>query len=656
MTPRSSLFALALLVTTLAHAAEPVTYPLMATVTLPSGAAGLFLPATVVAGDSQTLSQSLRLQDASGAERPFTVLMSSRSSEGGDSKTVNWEPMTAPEVAPGLTAGAWLVAESDVPLDGLRFTMDDYTRGPWIARVYAHGAATDPETGWTQVGEDQFLWALQGNSGGTSLRDTIRLPHKRGPYKVVVSGQQQPTVSTIEGIVYAGDHVDPATETVKVEGPVYTEEGDARYTIDLPGPRAVCGLSLQVAEPIFSRSVSVSTGDENGSSASFPIARAMIGEVRLDETEVRDLDLTTDRLILDVQGGRDEALTITGATVSSVGALLLTPNAGQPPQTLYIGGTEPDSASDVAIAADEIARVATRYAGPELVPVANPVYVARPTREHLDGAAEPLNLALWKWQRPVVADPGWTSIAIDGSVLLHARPNLSDLRLVDKDGNNLPFDLRDAPTEVEVPLGPMKRTENGSASEITLSLPPDTGNIRRIELDTDDTTFSRTVEILRDRGGFSETLRSVVWQGTGKPHRLVLDINDELGAGVMVRVQNGDNPKLSVTGVHAWTLGHELRANVPAGGARLVYGNRRAESPQFDLSLIRDSLGRVPMQPGTLGPESASGGVVMSFLDEGLVGVGMAALGVGLLALLIGAMRPIKPPADPAPASPPPAP
>ena len=185
----------------------------------------------------------------------------------------------------------------------------------------------------------------------------------------------------------------------------------------------------------------------------------------------------------------------------------------------------------------------------------------------------------------------------------------------------------------------MVRVENGQSSEIRLDLPPDLGPIRRIELSTDASVFSRTVDIVRDRGTFSETLRSVEWVGSGAPQKLVLELNDELGSALMIRVHNADDPPLAVTGVRAWTQGSELRTRVPEGGARLVYGNRKAHAPDFDLSLLGDDLGRVRTHPGTLGPEQAGVGLPMSWFDSALVFASVTALGAGLLALMVGAIR-----------------
>lgn len=612
-----------------ALAAEPQAYPMMSSVTLPSGAVGLSLPADVIAGDPRQLSTALRLDDATGAEHPFTVL-TSLDNEGFEPTAVAWDPTSGFGDGDGRS---FIVAESDRPLDGLQLTLDDYERGPWAVTVYS--AAGD---GWVPVGVEQYLYAFHRVDGGTGLRNTVDLPHKRGPFRVEVRGANDPRVTEITGVVLSPKHVAPVTEDVAVSGPVYTEGGAARYTIDLPGPRAVSGLKLNVEEPIFSRALSIATV-EGDYGPNYSIQRAMIGDVRLDETAVEGLDLVTDRLVIDVAGGRDEPLTITGATVSSVGALLLTPDAGPGPQTLYFGGTEPDSESDIAIAADELARVSTRVPATAVTPGENPLYVARPSREGLDGPGAPLNLALWRWERAIVAEPGWTRVPIDGAVLLHARPNLDDLRVVDSLGRSVPFDLRSASQEVEVPLGELKRVEQGEASEIRLSLPADVGAIRRVQLSTDEGVFSRGVDIVRDRGAFSETVRSVTWTGTGTPHSLVIEVNDDLGAELLIRVHNDDDTPLSVTGVRAWTQGRELRTRVPEGGARIVYGNRKASAPDFDLALLGEDLGRVRTRQGTLGPEAAGQGAPMSFVDTALVFVSFAGLGLGLLALTIGALR-----------------
>lgn len=612
-----------------ALAAEPQAYPMMSSVTLPSGAVGLSLPADVIAGDARQLSTALRLDDATGVEHPFTVL-TSLDNEGFEPTAVAWDPTSGFAEGDGRS---FIVAESDRPLDGLQLTLDDYERGPWAVTVYSAA-----DGGWVPVGVEQYLYAFHRADGGTGLRNTVDLPHKRGPFRVDVRGANDPRVTEINGVVLSPKHVAPVDEDVAVSGPVYTESGAARYTIDLPGPRAVSGLRLQVAEPIFSRALSIATV-EGDYGPNYSIQRAIIGDVRLDETQVEGLDLVTDRLVIDIAGGRDEPLTITGATVSSVGALLLTPDAGPGPQTLYFGGTEPDEQSDIAIAADELARVSRRVEATAVTPVENPLYVARPSREGLDSAGAPLNLALWKWERAIVAEPGWTRVPIDGAVLLHARSDLGDLRVVDSEGRSVPFDLRSASQEVEVPLGELQRVEQGEASEIRLALPADVGSIRRVQLSTDEGVFSRAVDIVRDRGAFSETVRSVIWTGTGTPHSLVIEVNDELGAELLIRVHNDDDKPLSVTGVRAWTQGRELRTRVPEGGARIVYGNRKARAPDFDLALLGDDLGRVRTRAGALGPEAAGQGAPASFLDTALVFVSFAGLGLGLLALTIGALR-----------------
>ncbi len=611
-----------------AWAADPEAYPMMATLDLPKGPVALALPPSVVAGDASKLSETLHLQDAAGVAVPFTVL-TTRASGSPEDVPVSWEPVL-------VTSGrAWLIAENDVPLDGLSLTMQSMDIGPWTATVYLQGATGS----WEQVGEEQFLYSFHRANGEVSLRQEIDLPHRRGPFKLVLEGEREPRILDIDALAFPAEHVRPVNEEVTVEGPVFTEMGLARYTIELPGPRAVSGLRLHIDEEIFSRSFTVSAGEPDETGRTYLIERARVGQVRIDETGITGLELVTDRLIIDVLAGREEPLTITGATVESIGAVLLAPDSGLPPQTLYFAGTEPDVAYDVAIAADELARIAKRVEASAVVPAINPGYVPKPTRDGLDGPAAEINLALWKWERPIVSEPGWTRVVLDAGVLVHARGDLGDLRVVDSKGRSLPFELRAAPREVEITLGELKREEDGATSELTLSLPPDLGAVRRIELGTDAEVFSRAVQIVRDRGTFTETIRSVEWVGSGSPHRLVFELNEELGEALMVRIQNGDDPPLSVTSVKAWTRGSELRVRVPEGGARLVYGNRRAQAPSFDLALLGDALGRVATHEGTLGPEIAGTRVTMTWFDQGLVFLSFAGLAVGLVALMIGAIR-----------------
>ena len=638
------------------QAAEPQTYEMMATLSLPAGPAGVLLPADVVAGDAEALAQTLRLQDATGAERKFTVL-TSRSSDAGEVRFVEWTPDDRPDDPEG--SRAWLLSASEVPLDALRVSMDDYAAGPWRAQLYKQAGG-----GWSLVGEDQFLYAWQGGPTGSLIRNTLDIPHLRGPFRLVVRGKNSPTVASIDGTVYAADHVAPLAEELSVEGPIATERGEARYTIRLPGMRALSGIRLHVDDAIFARWVTLSGLNADSYTQAFQIERAMVGDVRIDETAFLDIPAgaVTDRIYIDVADGRDQPLAIRGATVYSVGALLVTPDAGPGPQTLYFGGTEPDSGSDIAIAADELARIATKLPADGVVGAVNPLFVPRSTREGLDAPGLALNLTLWPWERVIEGAPGWVRVPVGSGDLVHARGDRADLRVVDAAGRSIPYELQRDVREVELTLGQPVRTESGSDSELLIPLPEGTGSVRRVELRTEQAVFSRTVELLRDRGSMTEALRSVLWTSSGSPAPLSLDVNAELGSALRIRIQNGDDAPLPVTGVRAWSEEGELQFRMPEGGARLVYGNRRASAPDFDVSMVMGSRGRAPIASAVLGAEQRAAGVPMSSLDVALVYVAFGGLAIGLVALAIGGLRgtpvpdrdpvsPATPGATPAPAS-----
>jgi hypothetical protein len=411
----------------------------------------------------------------------------------------------------------------------------------------------------------------------------------------------------------------------------------------LPGTRALSGIRLHVDDAIFSRWVTLSGLNADAYTQSFQIERAMVGDVRIDETAFLDIPAgaVTDQIVIEVAEGRDQPLSIRGATVYSVGALLVTPDAGPAPQTLYFGGTEPDSGSDIAIAADELARIATKVPAdaPALVGVPNPSFVPRATREGLDAPGQALNLALWPWERVIDGAAGWVRVTVGSGDLVHARGDRGDLRVVDSAGRSVPYQLRRDVREVELKLGEPVRTERGSDSELLIPLPADTGMVRRIELRTDQAVFSRTVELLRDRGSMTEALRSVSWTSSGSPAPLSLDVHDDLGAALLIRIQNGDDAPLPVTAVRAWSEESELLFRMPDGGARLIYGNRRASEPDFDVSMVMASRGRAPIASAALGAEQHAVGVPMSSFDVALVYIAFGGLAIGLVALAIGGLR-----------------
>lgn len=627
-----------------AGAASPDTYAMMAPLALPAGPAAVLLPAAVVASDPDALGTSMRLEDANGVEHPFTVLTSRGSGFGPDSGILisalggdrpgyrsgplRWEPDVGD---PQLLA----IDAADQPIDGIIVAMADYEEGPWVAQLEGR-----TESGWAALGPEQLLYVWHGSGDGAStVRDTVDVPHQPGPFRLRLHGAKPALVSGLQAMYLGAQHVDPVTEAATVEGPVARGDGGVRYTVRLPGPRVVTGLALTIDEAILARDITVSVPQHEDAGVRKRIERAQVGDVRIDETALTRLDLgpASDTLYVDVAEGRDQPLHITGAAVSSVGALLITPDAGPAPQTLYFGGTEPDQPSEVAIAADELARIGARVPADGIVPVPNPAFVPRPTRVGVDEAGAPLNLALWRWERAIVGGPGRVRVSIDAGALAHGLPGLDDLRVVDADGRSIPYTVAPSAAPLALELGPVERVERGGDSEITVALPAGAGVVGRIELDSDQPVFARDVELVRDRGAYTETLRSVRWDASAG-RTLAIDVDEPLQGALLIRIRNGEDRPLAIRAVRAYAVGHELLVRVPEGGARLIYGNRRASAPDFDLALVQDA-GDASVSPATVGPEQRVAGAAMTWMDRALMGAAFAGLAAGLLALTVGALR-----------------
>ncbi|HMJ71055.1 MAG TPA: hypothetical protein VK508_19275 [Cyclobacteriaceae bacterium] len=70
---------------------------------------------------------------------------------------------------------------------------------------------------------------------------------------------------------------------------------------------------------------------------------------------------------------------------------------------------------------------------------------------------------------------------------------------------------------------------------------------------------------------------------------------------LVLRVSNGDNPRLEFKGVKVWQLKRSLTAWLPSGnGYRIVVGSDSLQAPVYDLEFFRDSIPDKPtvLQPG----------------------------------------------------------
>ncbi len=600
--------------------ADPVDAPAMVELELaPTGVVRVSLPPDVAGADPALLGQTLRLVNERGEDLPFTVALT--------------EPVARVDehldVVP-VGFGSWKVGPSDRVVDTLRL------------------AFSSERTLAVTVDDAGPYWLVDADVDGEAIRmDTVPVALGKGPWIVTAREKIDGTLELYRarGEVDAVERVPPHCQELPAGEAALREGGVARYALDLGGPRRVTSVEVHADSDLFDRAVTIAAPGDNGDvyGRSDRVRRIRVGGATVERTEVDDLDLGADALVVDVATEDGRVLPVTGFTVCSTAAHLLARDVGPGKLWLFAGGERHDEAQDLATARVELLREAGLWTNASEYPVVpNPSYQPKADREGVSNTAAALPLVKWRWSRDVVGE-GWVRLPLDRSVLAHARPDLGDVRVVDAEGRQVPSLLRRTGRETAWETAPFTRDEVGSLSRIRVALGAELAPVATVRLGTSGDTFRRSVRVLRDRGTITEPLRSVEWRGDQQGVSLAIAIDAVVGRELLVEIDNGDNPPLAVSEVSVTYPEWELRARV-SPGSRVLYGAPGVYRADYDLALLSQDVFRQRLAVATLGPETAVGGPALQEVEKGamLAAVGLLALALlGLTArVLIGGQPP----------------
>ncbi len=604
-----------------ARAPDVSAYPLRTSVVVsPSGATVTPLPPDIVGADPAALERTLWLTNADAA-LPFAVV-------------------TAPEGAPEVTwtrlrptvSGAWEVDPLDEPASALVVHLEDATR-PAEVRV------TGPGVDVTEV-----LYTYDDELAD----DTVTIPPSRGPFVVSVRpihDDQPLKVTRVDAEVAAPSALRPHTERFELGAPTITEWGRSRWVVPLPGPRTVTSIRLEVSDPIFDRAVWVAGSDalagahgplddDDLSTRSIGrVRRVVLGETHVDRVALGGLKLRGDTLVLEIDTNQGQPLPVAAVVVTSASAALVTVDPGAAQLDLYAAGPPTDAPWDLRTSVPAVLRA------PHMVGIVGDVawnasYRWVATRMRVDGPGSTLDLRRWRWARPIASEAGWTAVRLTPELLAKARPDLADLRVVDGEGRQVPSILARRVGEKPLTVGAIEREESGATTRLRIPIEPAGATVARLELRAAGPAFSREVSVLVDRGTTMETVRRVNWNALDQGGTIVIDVDRPVFGELLVHVDNGDDAPLTIESATATSPEMELRARVPEGGARLVYGNPKATAPDYDLAQFVAEMLRARVPAGTLGDETALAPVVSVF--DGLATLAaVGILAVGLVVLTI---------------------
>ncbi|MFT5684755.1 MAG: hypothetical protein ACI8RZ_005699 [Myxococcota bacterium] len=595
-------------------------YPRMAPVSLSDGA-GVWrvdVPPLLRSPEDPEDGTDLLLIDAAG--EPVEIAMA-RGRGSAESVTVRVAMRPSPDTLD--------VRLSD-PIDRLEVQLESSAAAATVTVFQQTGS------GWVPVSAPTLIWEhSQGQQrmvellGTTSGELRIQLTHHHRRASVRIKGWRDPSPA-----------VQPDSLTLPVVDRQLGEDGLARYIVELPAPMPIERISLTVEETLFDRQVGIMQDGYNRDLGT--IRRLRIGGASVEHLDVpMDGTWHGDRLELTVESHGAAPLNVTAVTVWMEGLelLLVDPEGG--PFSLY-GGADPQDPlpSDLNFAVPELFREAQGVALTGSV-IDNPAYLPPEVRSGLAAPSTIIDLRDYSTMR-TVDGIGLVRIPLDEGVLVGAQQDLSDLRLVDGEGRQIPYLHERRAVDARWSGLEVVREEDGSTTRLKVTLPEPEIPISSITLSTEATLFSRRVTAWRARGIALEPLRSYEWGGADRPGTLTLELSALIGETLVITIENDDDPPMPVTVSAVGWPRHELIAVLPDGGARLVYGNPGVDSPAYDLSLLSSDLRRRATGTAILGAEETLKPPPASMWDRLALGSGLGAVVLGLLWLTMRLVRAVE--------------
>lgn len=210
----------------------------------------------------------------------------------------------------------------------------------------------------------------------------------------------------------------------------------------------------------------------------------------------------------------------------------------------------------------------------------------------------PLDRGDFRYVRPFGnVQRGLVSLVLDADALAHSH-DLDDLRVINFNGNQIPYIYEPRSSPVVVPLPIPQRTRDGSRSIYHFAFPFETlPRSAKLELTTPARVFERNVTLRHD----ARELQQQLWNSPD-PDRpappMVLDcaVND-----VDVVIDEGDNAPLPIAAARLYFPGYALRFTAPGGPLTLLYG-ASIPPPHYDLALVATRLLAEPAREIRLPP------------------------------------------------------
>ncbi len=460
----------------------------------------------------------------------------------------------------------------------------------------------------------------------------LTLPAFSGSLEVVLEGEDG--VFLEPEFRYRSARSIPARDRAKVELEELSRgAGDRRTLVELARPRGLVPdlLVLATGTGAFNRPVAV--WDEGPGASEGALGQEVVFRVpaaaAVEQLEIPLRPARGDRLRLVIEDGDSpvlEELAVSAVVRRPVLLLALpAPAAGEPSGTLRFGGGRAYRPQyDLAAllpAAGAAAEVAERLYDPRQLgevrmgPVeANPRFDPSPVLAFAHRAGSAIDARVYRHRRHLDVTPSAEGLAryrLDLDDLAAARPDLADLRIVDRDDRQWAYLLeRDAIHEARALTVSAPVTEDGS-STYALALPVAPATVDEVVLETPVPFFDRTYQLqarvgdqqvalaggrLARRVGDPRPVRIGVLPKGGQREFEVLRVD-----ALELEVADGDDASLPLARVTARFPLAEVFFAAPPGRYWLLLGYPEDRPPSYELARVRDVVLAVATSEATAG-------------------------------------------------------
>jgi len=392
--------------------------------------------------------------------------------------------------------------------------------------------------------------------------------------------------------------------------------GETVLTLTLDGrhvPLAV--LEFETKEPLFMRRVTVSIREMHDAiSTERTIATGTLFRIALDGAPAREnLELPlvftppTRELLVHLHNGDSQPLAIDAVRVKRwpVSLLFMAPEAGS--YSLLSGNPQAVAPRyDLAGFGNEMRDASATVVVPGAIEdmpgyhPSNALGALAMADVPLTGA--PFDSTGWAFARHVqITAPGVQELELDMDALAKSLPGFADLRLLRGD-RQIPYVLEQPALARSLDLQPVASPDpkRPAVSLWTLRLPNAELPLQSLMLASTTPLFQRQFRVFEklaaeDGSPYEQTLAVGQWSRTpdpGVPETRIFGLQGRMRTNTLwIESDNGDNPPIALGTVRVvYPVVRMVFMVADTGSYTLAYGNKSANSPRYDLSIVASKL------------------------------------------------------------------